>query len=255
MRMPAKVRDILALVDGIAPFADAEEWDNVGLLAGNPDAPVERVLCALDLTEEALDEAMSRDAQLIVTHHPILFRDRKNLCETDAEGRLLCRLVRANIAMIAAHTNYDFACPGVNDALASAVGLRKNVVVERILRVGVPEEGTLAGFAARVERALGGPLRVYGNADAELRRVAVVGGSGGDYVEIAREAGADALLTGEISYHRATDAAANGLCVLEAGHAATELPGICALAKGLQIAADAVEYNIRVFDSQARLFL
>ena len=101
--MPARVRDILALVDGIAPFADAEEWDNVGLLAGDPDAPVERVLCALDLTDEALDEAIARDAQLIVTHHPILFRGRKNLCETDAESRLLCRLVRARIAMIAAH--------------------------------------------------------------------------------------------------------------------------------------------------------
>ena len=121
--MSATVAQVLELVNGIAPFELAEPWDNVGLLAGRPDAAVERVLCALDLRMNVLEEAVRKGAQLIVTHHPILFRGRKNLCETDAEGRLLCALARSGIAMIAAHTNFDNASPGVNDALAAALGL------------------------------------------------------------------------------------------------------------------------------------
>lgn len=253
--MAAQVKDILALVDGLAPFADAEEWDNVGLLAGSPDAPVSRALCALDLSDDSLNEAIKQDAQLIITHHPILFRGRKNLCETDAEGRMLCALVRANIALIAAHTNYDLASPGVNDALAVELGLRDVRAIERIMRLGTIPQGDLAGFADFVSARLGGPVRRFGDTRTPVRRVAVVGGSGGDYIETALAAGADVLVTGEVSYHRAADAAANGLCVLEAGHAATEKPGICALARGLQIASDAVQYQVRFLVSEASLFL
>ena len=90
--MSVKAGQILALLDNIAPFALAEEWDNVGLLAGSRETEVETVLCALDLTEKVLDEALEIGAQMIVTHHPILFRARRNLCADDAEGRLLVRL-------------------------------------------------------------------------------------------------------------------------------------------------------------------
>ena len=129
--MSATVGQILELLSRIAPLELAEEWDNVGLLSGHPDNPVERVLCALDLTEAVIEEAAMLGAQLIVTHHPILFRGRKNLREDDAEGRMLCALVRSNISLIAMHTNYDNACPGVNDALATVLDLtedRKSVV-------------------------------------------------------------------------------------------------------------------------------
>ena len=117
--MSVKAEQILALLDNIAPFALAEEWDNVGLLAGSRETEVETVLCALDLTEKVLDEALEIGAQMIVTHHPVLFRARRNLCADDAEGRLLVRLAGSGLAMAAMHTNFDNAHPGVNDALAA----------------------------------------------------------------------------------------------------------------------------------------
>ena len=253
--MSARVEQIIELCERIAPRQDAEEWDNVGLLAGRCDARVDTVLCALDLTEAVVKEAVARGAQVIVTHHPILFRGRKNLREDDAEGRMLCALVRSHLAMFAMHTNYDNACPGVNDVLAGALGLRDVSAPERALRLGIPVQRTFGAFADYAEKALGGPIRRFGQADRPISRVAVLGGAGADYLPLAMEAGADVFVTGEISYHRAMDAMDNGLCVLEAGHAATERPGILALSAALQKAADAVQYNIRVIDSQARLFL
>ena len=253
--MSCTVGKLYELLCKMAPPELAEEWDNIGLLAGRMDARVDTALCALDLNPAVLREAVNKGAQLIVTHHPILFRGRKNLREDDAEGRLLCDLVRSNIAMIAMHTNYDNACPGVNDALAAALGLENVQIVARILRVGEVEAMPFERFADAAEVRLGGPIRRYGEARRSVRRIAVVGGSGGDYLGAAISAGAEVFLTGEISYHRATDAADNGLMVLEAGHAATELPGIYALSKGLQMAADAVQYDIRVLDSNAGLFL
>ena len=252
--MSATVAQVLELVNGIAPFELAEPWDNVGLLAGRPDARVDAVLCALDMSLEVLNEAARKGAGLIVTHHPILFRGRKNLCETDGEGRLLCALVRSGIAMIAAHTNFDNASPGVNDALAAALALEDVEILESGMRMGTPKQTDFGMLSDFVASKLGGPVRRYGALDRPIRRVAVLGGAGEDYAPLAIRAGADAYVTGEMAYHKALDAADNGLCVLEAGHAATERPAISALRRGLQIAADAVQYDIRVFESDAELF-
>ncbi|MDO4868024.1 MAG: Nif3-like dinuclear metal center hexameric protein [Clostridia bacterium] len=252
--MSATVAQVLELVNGIAPFELAESWDNVGLLAGRPDAKVDRVLCALDMSLAVIGEAERKGVQLIVTHHPILFRGRKNLRETDAEGRMLCALVRSGIAMIAAHTNYDNAEPGVNDALAAALGLKDVRVLESGMRMGNPKQTDFGSFATFAEAALGGPIRRYGDPKRRIERVAVLGGAGEDYAGIAMENGADVYLTGEMAYHKALDAQDNGLCVLEAGHAATEYPAISALCRGLQIAANAVQYDICVLKSEAELF-
>ena len=252
--MPATVAQVLELVNGIAPFELAEEWDNVGLLAGRPESTVERVLCALDLRLDVVEEARRRGCQLVVTHHPILFRGRKNLCETDAEGRLLCALVRTGIAMIAAHTNFDNASPGVNDALAAALGLENVTALENGMRLGETKQTDFGMFCRAAQAALHGPVRCYGDAARPVRRIAVLGGAGEDYAGEARAAGADVYLTGEMAYHKALDAADNGLCVVEAGHAATETPAISLLASGLQKAADAVKCDICVLQSESEVF-
>lgn len=243
----ASVRDILSLLDTIAPLETAEEWDNVGLLAGNPDVEVKKVLCALDLSPAVIEHAREVSAQLIVTHHPILFRGRKNLCEDDPEGALLCALIRCGIALIAMHTNFDAAHPGVNDALANALGLKDVQGLPCGMCVGnLDDARTLRSFGKFTENALHDAVRVYGDEQKQIRRVAVMGGSGADYVQYALEMGADAFVTGEIGYHKALDAAALGLCVLEAGHAATEKPAISMLCGALQKAINAVQYGICV---------
>ena len=253
--MSVTIGDVLRLVDGIAPFCLSEEWDNTGLLAGSTERPVTKVLCALDLSEAVIDEAQDLGAELIVTHHPILFRGRKNLNEADPEARLLVKLVRAGIAHIAAHTNYDAAETGVNLALADALGVHDTEALGSGMRIGSIDPITLGDLAKHVEKTLGGVVRRYGSADRSVHRVALLGGSGGSYAEIARRAGAEAFITGETGYHQALDSLALGMCTLEAGHAATELPAIQALAKALQIAADAVQYDISVKESAVRPFL
>ena len=252
--MPVSVGDICGWIDAFAPFELAEEWDNVGLLAGRADMQVSGVLCALDLNIAVIEEARRLGANLIVTHHPILFRGRKNLREDDAEGRMLCELVRGNIALIAAHTNFDNAQPGVNDALAARLGLQNVQALENGMRVGDASVRILAELRNLVGTALDAPVRCYGEADRKIVRVAVLGGAGEDFWPQAIAAGADVYVTGECAHHKAWDAYQSGLCVLEAGHAATELPAIEMLSEGIQNAADGVQCNVRIFVSQTELF-
>ena len=144
--MPVTVGDVYRAIDAFAPFELAEDWDNAGILAGRADMEVHGILCALDLNPQVIEEARRLGANLIVTHHPILFRGRKTLREDDAEGRTLCELVRGGIALIAAHTNFDNAAPGVNDALAGRLGLTDVEAREHGMRVGTPKERALGAF-------------------------------------------------------------------------------------------------------------
>lgn len=252
--MSVTVGDVYDRIDAFAPFEMQEEWDNAGLLAGSREQTVDSVLCALDLNAGVLREAQEKNVQLIVTHHPILFRGRKNLREDDPEGRLLCELVRSRIALIAAHTNFDNAQPGVNDALAEKLGLTGVEAFEGGLRAGIPAQRTLGDFRRHVEETLGGPVRLYGEPEAEIHKVALLGGAGEDYVADARAAGADVFVTGEIAHHKAWGAYNSGVFVLEAGHAATELPAVHLLAKGLQTTANDVQWNLRIYESETALF-
>ncbi len=221
-----RVKYICTALEKRMPASLAEDYDNVGLLAGSKENTVTRVLCALDLTEAVLDEAVCLGAELIVTHHPILFFGRKNLIEDDPEGRLLARLIRERKSLVAMHTNYDAAGNGVNDALADAIGLTGVLPLESGVRLGQIRPTALYAFADRIAEKLGGVVRRYGNPETIVSRIAVLGGAGGDYTAIARTAGADTFVTGEIGYHRACAALDGGMCVLEAGHAATEKPAV-----------------------------
>ncbi len=246
--MSVSVGQILTLLDEMAPPELAESYDNVGLLAGHPERSVSRILVALDLTMGAVKEAQEIGAQLIVTHHPILFRGRKNLREDDAEGAAVCEMIRAGISMIAAHTNFDNAECGVNDALAEALELQKVESLGQGMRIGTLKEvQTPASIGPEVERRIGGRARVYAERpDSLIERVAVCGGAGGDFFEIAAQAGAQAFVTGEVKHHDALAAVAGGLCLIEAGHYETEHIAIKLLADGLQKRINAVQYNVTV---------
>jgi dinuclear metal center YbgI/SA1388 family protein len=252
--MSVTVGQILELLEKIAPVELAEEWDNVGLLVGSRDAKVDCVLCALDLNRSVLEEAIEKGAQMIVTHHPIMFRGRKNVREDDEEGRLICSLIRAGISLAAMHTNFDNVHPGVNDALAEKLGLRNVRPMEHGMCAGCTDAMTLGAFADVVRKCLGGSVRIYGDGEKIISKVAVLGGAGEDYVPQAIVSGVDVFVTGEMGYHKGLDAVSEGLCVLEAGHAETENPAISMLAGGLQKAADGVQCNVRIYVSESKLF-
>lgn len=254
--MAATVGQILDIVNEIAPPELAESYDNVGLLAGHPAWPVERVLVALDLTKDVVEESEKANAQLILTHHPIFFRGRKNIREDDTEGEAVCALIRSRLAMIAAHTNFDTAEPGVNDALARALGLENVEIGPHGLRVGTLENDlSPQAFARYVEEHLDTHARLYAASDRLIRRVAVLGGAGGGFWEEARELGADGFVTGEVSHHEALVACGQGLCMVEAGHFETEHIAIKLLAGRLQERCDALQYNITVIESDRMPYL
>ena len=246
-----KVQNVLDAVWEIAPRELAEEWDNVGLLIGHPDREVTRILCALDLTGKVVDEAIEKGAELIVTHHPVLFRGRKNLREDDPEGAMLAKMIRNNISHIAMHTNFDNATPGVNDALAEALGLTDITANGDYLRVGNIQPMTLQDLILHTQTRLNAIVRPYGDREQIISRVAVLGGSGGDYYRAAIACGAQAFITGEIGYHIAMNAVDEGLCILDAGHDSTERVCVKAIADGLQKRLNAVEYTVTIFESTA----
>lgn len=247
-----KVKHVLDAVWDMAPQALAEEWDNVGLLAGHPEASVSKVLCALDLTMDTLQEAIEAGAEMIVTHHPILFRGRKNLREDDPEGAVLAELVRSRIALIAMHTNFDNANPGVNDALAAALDMQDIAVAgEPAMRVGSIAPVALHELVRQTAQKLNTVVRSYGNPNRVISRIAVMGGSGGDYYRAAIAAGAEAFITGEIGYHFALNAVDEGLCILEAGHDSTERPAVKRIADGLRQRLEIVDPEIVIMESTA----
>ena len=222
------VQDIFDFLNEKAPFASAEEWDNPGLLVGDPRREVGRVLVALDATTGAVDTAVALGADLIVTHHPVIFAPLKRL-EADS---IPYRLAAEGLSLIAAHTNLDKAQGGVNDTLADRLGL-ENVTTAQdgFTRIGVlPSERTARDFAAHVAHALDAPVRYAG--ESPVTTVAVCGGGGGDF--IAGCVGlADAYVTGEVKHHEWLSAA-GCINVVEAGHYATEVPVVDTLVEWLE---------------------
>lgn len=244
------VGDVYALIDAIAPFDTAVPGDNVGLLVGGMDKPVDTILTALDATPGVVREARELGAQLLVTHHPVMFLPRTRLDEADPEAALLCEMIRSNVAMIAAHTNLDVAPTGISARILQKAGWPAGEA-DGLFRMGAFDApvavGTLEG---QVSRAFCVPFVRYGNPDRVVTRFAVCGGSGNACVALAAKAGAEVFLTGEIKHENALDAVARGMAVLAGGHRATEICAADILAGHLQSVADAVQLNVRVIVSR-----
>lgn len=248
------VQDVYDFINGLAPFDTQESFDNAGLLVGHPASPVTGIHVAMDVTQRVLDEAEAAHANLIVTHHPLMFGGTHRLLETDYEGRLLSRLIRGNMALIAAHTNLDRAPGGINDVLAGRLELH-DVTGEGYLRIGsLPQPLSAQKLIDHAAAALHTVVRPMGDVRRPIARVAVSSGSGSDAWAEAARLGADAFITGEMKHHHALALADAGLLGLEAGHHATEEPGIFALADALQNHLNAVKYSVCVTKSRVRAY-
>lgn len=209
--------DVLRFIDGIAPFSAAEPYDNCGLLIGRPDAPVRGILIALDCTRAAAERAAETGAELIVTHHPVIFDPLKRL-----DGDSVAFFCAAHgISVISAHTNLDAAAGGVCDTLCGVLGLTRVAVSADGLRYGETEPATPRAFAKKAAAALGCVPR-FNPGKTRIEKVAVCSGSGGGFLEEAAALGCDALLTGDVKYSVFIEGANRGITVIDAGHFATE---------------------------------
>ena len=221
------VKEILDYTLGLAPQDWKEDWDNVGLLCGHADQDVRRCLVALDVTMSVAQEAFNRGAELIVSHHPLLF-STQSLSDADPAGRLLLYLAEHRIAVISLHTNLDSAPGGVNDVLAQRLGLQDISTFDGgdhgIGRIGTAPEQELEAFVRFVKERLGAGGVRYAPGGRPVRRVAVGGGSCMDFLPQAIAAGCDTFVTGDIKYHQFQQAAKLGVNLIDAGHFPTEDP-------------------------------
>jgi len=228
------LRAVVAALEKLYPPETAQDWDRVGLVTGDLDQPVRRVHLAVDPTLAVVQEALDAGADLLVTHHPLLLRGIHSVATTTAKGETLTRAILGDLAVYCAHTNADVATPGVCDALAAAVGLESVEPLEAgeyaLGRVGtLPAVMSLREFATRVRDGLpatAGGIRVSGDPDASVKRVAVLGGSGDDRFEVVRAAGADVYVTADLRHHPALEeretTRGGPPYLVDAGHWATE---------------------------------
>lgn len=224
------VQEIFSWLDGLAPFATAEGFDNVGLLLGDKGREVSKVFFCLDANLSNVEEAAAFGADLIVTHHPLIFRPLRRIDYTAPAGQALCRMVSTGMALISAHTNWDKAPGGVSDALAEKLELTNVAPLDDFARMGhLPRPMTAAELKDHITSKLDMEPRMYCASDKPIRKVAVAGGSYGEGAGAAYEQGAEAYITGEIGYHDILDLNGLGLTLYQAGHFATERPGIAAL--------------------------
>lgn len=221
------VLQIYEAIDRLAPFSLSMDFDNTGILVGDRQKKVERALLALDCTKEVLRQAKELGAQLIITHHPIIFHPIKRV----NEDSLVYHLLRSDIAVISAHTNLDIAQGGVNDLLAKRIGLSDCRGLQPmdaqgtffLGRVGsLPEGMEPQQFAQYLKQRLGAPSVKFAAADRTVKTVALCGGAGADCLEDAIRVGADALLTSEVKQHEYLAAVAAGISIFDAGHFDTE---------------------------------
>ena len=227
-----KVNELTGWLESNFPAAVAEDWDNVGLLTGDDENSVSHVFLALDLTEEVLDEAIQTGADMIVTHHPMIFSGIKKINNHSFTGRKIIRLVRHGISYYAMHTNYDIL--GMADLSARYLELSDTRVLSAtgekdgepigFGRVGnLSREMKLRDYALLVKENLKlSDVKVYGNLEQIVKTAAVCTGSGKSMIPDVLSAGADVYVTGDIDHHTGIDAVAQGLAIIDAGHYGTE---------------------------------
>ena len=251
----ATVQDILHFVNTLAPRIMKMDWDNVGLLCGSKTAQVTKVLVALDPFEHVCQEAADMGAQLIVTHHPLIFQALKAVTDETSIGRGIMLLCRHGISAVNAHTNLDCAPGGVNEVLAQTLGLSNIAVIFPsgtdiagnewgLLRSGMTEECALSDFLAHVKTALGCEGLRYVDGGKPVRKVAVGGGSCANGMLEALGAGCDTFVTSDIKYNQFWDAKDLGLNLIDAGHFHTENPVVAVLAGKIAAAFPEVEVKI-----------
>lgn len=227
------VQNIFDMLQEKAPFELQLGFDNAGFLVGHHDAPVERVLVALDITEQVAAEAKALGCQLIVSHHPVIWGGAKTITDQTVMGRKLLALVENNLAAICAHTNLDAVADGVNDALARRLGLSDIGQLKQdgvdgqgrpygIGRVGVVQEQSLQDFALFVKRELGANGVRLVDGGKPVHKVAVGGGACADMMIDAMDHGCDTFVTSDVKYDGFLDAKAVGMNLIDAGHYPTE---------------------------------
>lgn len=253
------VNELYRALEARIPRALSCDWDNDGLMCcPDGEREVSRVLVALDITAAVADHALASGQELIVSHHPLIFRPLRALAPGDAVAERVIRLLRGGVSAMSFHTRLDAVTGGVNDVLAQRLGLSEVIPFgengETIGRIGtLAAPLTVEEFALRVKAATGAEYVQFSDAGIPVRRVALLGGGGSDDAEAARNAGADTYLTGELKHHQLTEAPERGMNLIMGGHFYTENP-VCERLRELLLEIDP-SLSVEVMNSNPVRFI
>lgn len=223
----AKVKDFYGYLNSIAPFETQEDWDNSGMLVGDMDAEVKKVAVVLDITHEEIKKAKAIGADLIISHHPVIFNPIKSV----TRGSVPYELVASSINALCCHTPLDIANGGTNDSLAELLGIEVTRTEDPILRLGMVEPTTAENLAGKIAKTLNTKVR-YADAGKTIKKIAICTGAGCSLIEAAGEI--DAFITGDASHHNFLDCIQAGITLIAAGHYETEIVVVPVLVKKLQ---------------------
>ena len=227
--MEYKVKDIINVIEEFAPLSIQEKWDNSGLCIGSPESPVSSILLGLDCTPELVDEAIACGADMIVTHHPLIFSGLKRISPDDAVGSAVIKAISNGISIYAVHTNADKVMSGVSGAMAAKLGLEDVAILDE------DGDGTGLGIVGNLHEPMSSEevinlvksrfalksMRVSKPLSEKISRVAVCGGSGGSLIGAAVRAGAQLYISGDISYHNFFTK--EGFMIMDIGHYESEI--------------------------------
>lgn len=257
--MSVKISEIVDVMNEFAPPETAENWDNVGLLLGNPDGNVDKILIALDVTNDVIDEAVDIGAGLIITHHPFIFKPVKTINYSDFLGKRIYKLIKNDISVFSAHTNLDKADMGTNHALANKLKLRNIKKFSDIFFsdniIGVmgeiETEVTFKEFAENIKKYLGiERITVTGDFEKKIKKVGLCTGSGMEFVSYAQKAGCDAYVSGDMKYHEAQTANNIDICVADVSHYYGEVIIVPVLKEYLEICAKKYNFDFKCVQSK-----
>ncbi len=257
--MEATTADVIELINTLAPFDLAEEWDNCGLQAGHMSWPVRKVLVSLDVTVAVMAEAKKAGADLVLSHHPLMIKPVNCIDFSTMTGEAIAISSNDKISVVSAHTNLDKAVNGLNDFFADFIGVRETSPLcaagspdgEDRRAGGLGRTGQLADpvrlnhFAAEIKQKLAADhIRMIGDAQHRVRKVAVCTGSGGALIPEFIASGADVFVTGDIKYHEAREIEASGRALIDVGHFASERIAVDFLSETLEAAASHKGFGI-----------
>jgi len=216
-------KKIISIMEEIAPLDLCEEWDNSGFLIGNFDSEINKIMVVLDVNEEVIEEAIEKNVDLIISHHPFIFSPIYKIVDHDYKGKLIRKLIKNDINVYSAHTNLDRVDRGLNDYISNLLEL-EDVRPMEIGRTGQLKDSISAKeFLLKLKKIFNiNDLKFSGNIDKSVKTVGICSGSGSDYINLSKEQGCDIFITGDIKYHEAQKAEELAMIIVDIGHFETE---------------------------------
>lgn len=239
--MSVKVKDIIRYMEDLAPLEDQQDWDNSGIQIGDYNRDLSSVILAMDVTDKLVIEAIKTGSGMIISHHPLFFTGEKSIDYTTYRGRLIKRLIKEDIFVYSSHTNLDIARGGVNDVLANILKIKDLQSFDHVDQgqIGVYGQSSFKNLNQLLEKINWSicprdHIRIYGRLKKRISKLAIVGGSGGSMISMAKDLGCDTIITGDMTHHKGQEAYEKDIMAIDLGHFYSELPVLISLSERLR---------------------